>query len=200
MRTGFDFCRPPEQRRRARELSFYRWLACAALLGVMPVLALAWRIDSHTTGIERANRLLASELQALQPQLASTAEARLRIAAAQTRLQALEQLAARRRQAARLLRATARASSPHARLQRIALQTQRAELRGHANLPAEVQAFTEALLHAGLDNVSLQDMRMAGKNAADGRYEFTLSAPLPSPIPSTSTASAPTPVSATAKP
>ncbi|MBP0600099.1 pilus assembly protein [Herbaspirillum sp. LeCh32-8] len=181
MKSGFDFSRTPGQRRRAREHRFYRHLAGAALLGVLPVLALGWRIDRHSEHLEAGNLLLAAELQALQPQQQQAGSAREHIAALQTRLSGLNALEQRRMQAARLLRASARAAMPSARLYRIALLDQRAELRGHAGETREVQAFAEALSHAGLDGVAVQDLRIAKGGDApgeQGRYDFTLAAPL----------------------
>lgn len=178
MTARLDFAFPPELRRRARERAFHRQLACAALLGVLPVLALVWRIDRHADNLAAGNRQLMAELQSLQPQLAQASNTRQRIADMQSRIAGLDALALRRAQAARLLRASARAALPSARLYRIALHAQRAELRGHAMQTQEVQAFAEALSHAGLEGVSVQDLRIADAPSGQGHYDFTLSAPL----------------------
>lgn len=179
MNLRFDFACTPEQRHRARELSFYRQLACAAVLGVLPVLALAWRIDTRTASLDAANRLLAAELQAQQPYVQQAAQARQHIAAMQARLAILDAQAAHRMHAARLLRAAGAAARPEARLYRIALQTWRAELRGHAEQTHDIQAFADTLAQAGLDGVAIQDLRIAASGSADARYDFALWAPLP---------------------
>lgn len=183
-RPDFDFAVAPEQRRRDGELRFYRQLACAALLGVLPVIALGWRIDRHTDSLAAANRLLEAELQALQPQLAQAAAARRSIGAMQGRLDGLERQAAQRAQAARLLRGAALAAPLRGRLERIALRAQQAELRGYAGRAQDVQAYAEALAQAGLEGIAIQELRTGGGNAEQARYGFTLALPLPGAQPS----------------
>jgi Tfp pilus assembly protein PilN len=182
MNGAVNFARTPQQRRRARELRFYRWLAGAALLGILPALALAWRIDLHRGSLDAANRLLEEELRALQPQLEQAALAARAIAAMQTRLNALGRQELRRAQAVRLLLAAATAASSDIALTRIALQQRRAELRGHAGQARAVQAFAEALANAGLEGVAIGDLRVMNKDdkeAEAGGYEFSLWLPLP---------------------
>ncbi|WP_061286658.1 hypothetical protein [Herbaspirillum chlorophenolicum] len=176
-----NFALSPSQRLRERELSFYRWLAFSALLGVLPVLALAVRIDAQTDSIGMANRLLNNELQTLQPQLDQLASSKARIADIQSRLAALNRQAALRTQAASLLRAASVAAIPEIRLYRIALQPRAGELRGHAGDVRDIHAYANALRHAGMEPVSIQDMRIMDKNAGNGRYDFTLSLPLSLP-------------------
>ncbi|TQK09174.1 Tfp pilus assembly protein PilN [Herbaspirillum sp. SJZ130] len=176
-----NFALPPPRRRRARELSFYRWLACSALLGILPVLALAMRIDGQTDGIGMANRLLAAELHTLQPQLDQRAASQSRIAHMQSRLATLNDQAALRARAASLLRAASAAALPEIRLYRIALQPRAGELRGHAADVRDIQAYANALLHAGMERVAIQDLRATDRHADDGRYDFTLSLPFSPP-------------------
>ena len=176
-----NFSLPPYQRLRERELSFYRWLAFSALIGVLPVLALAVRIDAQTDSIGMANRLLNNELQTLQPQLDQLASSKARIADMQSRLATLSRQATLRAQAASLLRAASVAAIPEIRLYRIALQPRAGELRGHAGDVRDIHAYANALLQAGMDRVAIQDLRIMDKNADNGRYDFTLSLPLSLP-------------------
>ncbi|KAF1047702.1 MAG: hypothetical protein GAK35_00517 [Herbaspirillum frisingense] len=180
MTTGFDFSRTPEQRRRARELRFYRQAAGAALLGVMLAAGPALRMLAHTSGLEEANRLLAAQLQALQPRLDQAAAARQHIAGLRTRLAALDAQSERRMQAARMLGATATATVPDTRLYRIAIRTGDAELRGRAAGTPQVLAFSAALAEAGLDGVAIRDLRANDQSGGedDERYDFSLSIPL----------------------
>ncbi|WDZ95556.1 pilus assembly protein [Herbaspirillum sp. WKF16] len=174
----FDFSASPEQRRRRREQRFYRQLACAAVLGALPVLALSWRIDARTAALAAANRVLDAELHILRPQLAQALAARQAIATMQARLDGLDRQAARRAQAARLLRRASLAMPLQGRLERIALRAGDAELRGYASATSDVQAYAEALARAGLDGIAIRDLKKDG-DAAQRRYAFTLSVRLP---------------------
>ncbi|WP_343584055.1 pilus assembly protein [Herbaspirillum sp.] len=178
---SLNFALSPLQRRRARERTFYRWLAFAASLGILPVLALAMRIDAHTSGIGTANRLLQQELQALQPQLEQLAASQRNIAHMQSRLATLDRQAILRAQAASLLRAASSAARPEIRLYRIALQTGVGELRGHAAEMRDVQAYAEALRQAGMEGATLHELRALETHSGGGRYDFTLSLPLTLP-------------------
>lgn len=180
-RARFDFAAPPEQRRRACELRFYRQLAGAVLLGALPVLALGWRIDTRTDAVTAANRVLDAELQVLRPSLAQAQAARQAIAAAQIRLAHLDRQAVRGAQAVQLLRGAALAPALQGRLERIALRARHAELRGYATSAPELQAYADALAHTGLDGIAIQDLK---KEADAGAYAFTLSVRLSSARPS----------------
>lgn len=174
---ALNFALSPTQRRRGRERLFYRWLAYAVLLGMLPVLILAMRIDAHTSGLGIANRLLNQELQTLQPQLEQLAASKSNIADLQSRLEILRQKASLRAQAAALLRAASAAAMPEIRLYRIVLQTDKGELRGHAADVRDIQAYADALRHAGLEQVTIGDLRITDKHAGGGRYDFALSLP-----------------------
>lgn len=174
---ALNFALSPALRRRERERMFYRWLAYAAALGMLPVLALAMRIDTQTDVLGIANRLLNEELQTLQPQLEQLAASKSNIADMRSRLETLRQQASLRAQAAALLRAASAAAMPEIRLYRIALQTHKGELQGHAADMRDVQAYADALRHAGLEQVAIGDLRTTGKHADGERYEFTLSLP-----------------------
>lgn len=174
---ALDFTLPPAQRRRGRERLFYRWLVYAALLGMLPALALALRIDAQTSGLGIANRLLNQELQTLQPQLEQLAASKSNIADMQSRLEILRQQAIHRAQAASLLRAASAAAMPEITLYRITLHTHKAELRGHAADVRDIQAYADALRHAGLEQVAIGDLRTTDRHAGGGRYDFTLSLP-----------------------
>ncbi|HZG20416.1 MAG TPA: pilus assembly protein [Herbaspirillum sp.] len=174
MKPPFDFSRTPRQRRRQRELEFYRRLAAAALLGcllaALPGLRVAW----HTASLRQANALLTEELQTLAPQVQQAGALRTRLASLDKQLKGQEQLARQRRQASLLLRAAAQASSGQTRLQRIVLQPERGELRGHATSAQAVQEFATAVAAAGLEQAALQEL-----HAEDGGYAFSLLIPLP---------------------
>jgi hypothetical protein len=66
---------------------------------------------------------------------------------------------------------------PEIALYRITLHTHKAELRGHAADVRDIQAYADALRHAGLEQVAIGDLRTTDQHAGGGRYDFTLSLP-----------------------
>ncbi|QNB09230.1 pilus assembly protein [Herbaspirillum frisingense] len=174
--ASFDFSRTPQQRRRQRELGFYRWLAVAALLGCLIAAVPGLRVWWHTASLQQANAMLTQALQKMAPQVQQTSALRARIEALNTQVSAQEQLARRRQQAIQLLRGAAQAGNPQTRLQRVMLQAGRAELRGHAATAQAVQEYAAALTGAGLDGATLNDL-----HAEDRGYAFSIVIHLASP-------------------
>ncbi|MBG7620795.1 pilus assembly protein [Herbaspirillum sp. AP02] len=173
MKPSFDFSRTPQQRRRQRERDFYRWLGAAALLGCLIAAVPGLRVWWHTSSLHQANALLTQELQTLAAQVQQTSALRARIDALNKQISAQEQLARRRQQAILLLRGAAQAGNPQTRLQRVVLQAERAELRGHATTAQAVQDYATALSGAGLDGATLNDL-----HAEEGGYAFSVVIPL----------------------
>ncbi|MBV8625573.1 MAG: pilus assembly protein [Herbaspirillum sp.] len=179
MTARIDFLHLPGQRRRARELAFYGWLATAALLGSLLAGLLALRLHLHTRDLLAANALLDGQLRALAPQVQASNALRADIIQLEKRSAALRQLEQQRGQAVHLLRGLASASDTGIRLQRITLRDGRAELSGQAPAMQAIQDYAGALSGAGLEGAVLHDLHADLQPDAEDGYAFSLAIPLP---------------------
>ena len=178
MTARVDFLDLPGQRRRARELAFYGWLAAAALLGSLLAGLLTLRLHLHTRDLLAANALLDGQLRSLAPQVQASNALRTDITQLEKRNTTLRQLEQQRSQAAHLLRGLAMASDSGIRLQRVTLRDGRAELSGQAPAMQAIQDYAGALSGAGLEGAVLHDLHADLQPDVKDNYAFRLAIPL----------------------